>query len=419
MHAVPRVHSRGDSGGGLTVNTNGSRSAQISPSKTANRTYDSQLVSREMRRLGQTLSPSIQNNLSNAASASVLSLPASSSGQLVQSTSQDGNAWGSLHQQVLPLFNGDALRLPIEDLNTLVRQHVNDSVVKRPSRAFATLENDLKELIGVGMLTLNSKLTSLDDEKLLPRLVDLWGFFWDQILAYVEAVFLPFQTEPILLSLGKARAQEAGARIDVRELTLRAFRNDIIYPIYPRLATRLSMVDAGDFSRPRLQQMLLVLISTANRSSVQPEPAEAAISHLIRLVRAPTAANGGVSASHSPAAPASSALHAHTSLRGARHPSFLSAGMARDRRGRIQKPGSLDMPRYDAPDEETDEFDTEGDGATPRGQYAFDTRERQQGLNLLRSLKSPESQGNNPAPIHSHRPSLDSAYEEDGEDYGR
>ena len=130
-----------------------------------------------------------------------------------------------------------------EDLNALVRLHVNDCVVKRPSRAIGTLETDMKDLISNGMLTLNSRLANLDDEKLLPRLVDLWGFFWDQILTYVEAIFLPFQTEPILFSLGKARAQEAGARIDVRELTLSAFRNDIVFPIYPRLATRLTLSD--------------------------------------------------------------------------------------------------------------------------------------------------------------------------------
>ena len=52
MHAS-KNHSRGDSGGGLTVATNGSRAAQLSPSK-VNRTYDSKLVSREMHRLGQT-----------------------------------------------------------------------------------------------------------------------------------------------------------------------------------------------------------------------------------------------------------------------------------------------------------------------------------------------------------------------------
>lgn len=315
-----------------------------------------------------------------------------------------------------------------------MRTHVNESVVKRPSRAIATLENDLKELIANGMLTLNSKLTNLDDDKLLPRLIELWGFFWDQILTYVEAVFLPFQTEPILFSLGKvgkARAQETGARIDVRELTLRAFRNEIIFPIYPRLATRLGIIDLEEINRPRLQQMLLVLLSTANRSAVQQEPAEAAVSHLLRLVRTPLPAmNGGVSASQSPSAAPPSALHAHTSLRRAHPPSFLSAGIARDRRGRIQQPGSLD-PSIFTDGEEDDSFDVEGDGSTPRGQYAFDTRdprERERGMKILASLKSPEAdQVNRVAPqyglglgltVHGHRPSLDSQ-DDYGEEYIR
>ena len=167
--------------------------------------------------------------------------------------------------------------------------------------------------------------------------------------------------------------------------------------------------------------MLLVLLSTANRSAVQPEP-EAAISHLLRLVRAPRDANGGIEASHSPAAaPAAGALHAHTTLR--RHPSFLSAGVARDRRGRIQKPGSLDVNTFD--DVDPEELDPDADAATPRVQYAFDTRDRERGMQLLRSLKSPEATEHAPpAPyglglnVHGHRPSLDSAHE-DEEDYGR
>jgi hypothetical protein len=38
------------------------------------------------------------------------------------------------------------------------------------------------------MVTLNAKLVGLDDEKLVVRVVEIWGFFWDQILPYVEGV---------------------------------------------------------------------------------------------------------------------------------------------------------------------------------------------------------------------------------------
>ena len=38
------------------------------------------------------------------------------------------------------------------------------------------------------MVTLNAKLTGIDDDKLVSRVVEIWGFFWDQVLPYVEGV---------------------------------------------------------------------------------------------------------------------------------------------------------------------------------------------------------------------------------------
>lgn len=38
------------------------------------------------------------------------------------------------------------------------------------------------------MVTLNAKLMGIDDEKLVARVVEIWGFFWDQVLTYVEGV---------------------------------------------------------------------------------------------------------------------------------------------------------------------------------------------------------------------------------------
>ena len=57
-----------------------------------------------------------------------------------------------------------------------------------PSKALATLEHDTSALISSGMVTLNAKLTGIDDDKLVSRVVEIWGFFWDQVLPYVEGV---------------------------------------------------------------------------------------------------------------------------------------------------------------------------------------------------------------------------------------
>jgi hypothetical protein len=61
-----------------------------------------------------------------------------------------------------------------------------------PSKALANLENDVSELISSGMVTLNAKLKGIDDEKLVARVVEIWGFFWDQVLTYLEGVRLLF-----------------------------------------------------------------------------------------------------------------------------------------------------------------------------------------------------------------------------------
>jgi len=57
-----------------------------------------------------------------------------------------------------------------------------------PSKAMATLEHDTSDLISSGMFTLNAKLAGIDDDKLVVRVVEIWGFFWDQVLPYVEGV---------------------------------------------------------------------------------------------------------------------------------------------------------------------------------------------------------------------------------------
>ncbi|KAJ8522745.1 hypothetical protein ONZ45_g757 [Pleurotus djamor] len=154
--------------------------AHTSPSKPMyGRTYDTKLVQKEMHRLG-SLAPNLPPALSPAP---VLPNPPSAP---LSSSSSD--PWTTLHIYVLPLFNGEPLRIPIEDLNVLVRQHIEKVIPSSPSKALATLENHTLELISSGMVTLNAKLSGVDDEKLLSRLVEVWNFFWDQVLPYIEGV---------------------------------------------------------------------------------------------------------------------------------------------------------------------------------------------------------------------------------------
>ena len=44
------------------------------------------------------------------------------------------------------------------------------------------------DLINRGMQNLNAKLSGIDDEKLVTRLVEIWNFFWVNVLPYIEGV---------------------------------------------------------------------------------------------------------------------------------------------------------------------------------------------------------------------------------------
>jgi|ERR1700722_4127485 len=78
------------------------------------RTYDSKLVTREMHRLGTLahLPGALAPPLVAATSANTIPGPNSSLVNL-SSVSSGDNPWGSLHVHLLPLFNGEPLRIPM------------------------------------------------------------------------------------------------------------------------------------------------------------------------------------------------------------------------------------------------------------------------------------------------------------------
>ncbi|KAG1799785.1 HbrB-like-domain-containing protein [Suillus plorans] len=354
--------------------------SHTSPSKpSSTRTYDAKLVSREMHRLGTLagLNPSITPSLSTGPVAPPLALAPSTSpsssgiasaAALHSSASSAGitdkdNPWRTLHVHVLPLFNEEPLRVPIEDLNALVRRHIQTILAVSPSKTLATLETDARELIAAGMVTLNAKLSNISDEILLGRVTEIWGFFWDQILPYIEGVLLPLQTDPLLTSLHRTQKQHRTSSptrqggklggssalsslsptIDVRSVALCAFRDRVVLPVHGRLHNLLSppygkdmLARLSPFRQPRLQQMLLVLTSerrvrspspplSLHTPAIQPSAGEAAIESLLRLV-----SNQRVS-------------HGHGLAPRAATPSFLSAGRPRDRRGRIGSSGAASV----------------------------------------------------------------------------
>ncbi|KAG6820869.1 hypothetical protein H0H93_010213 [Arthromyces matolae] len=346
--------------------------------------------------------------IATAPSTSSMALPTPPQPSLVATSSSD--PWGSLHVHLLPLFNGEPLRIPIEELNILVKRHIQAVVSSAPSKAFSSLENDAADLISSGMVTLNAKLVGIDDEKLVARVVEIWGFFWDQVLTYVEGALLPFQTDPLLSSLYRtpkshhrpispqrqsslSSPSASVSNIDVRSVALRSFRDKVILPLSDRLYQRLSMPNHQDnyhqesvsYQQPRLQQMLLVLTSQRRPRTLafsltapapNPTPGEQAIIDLLRVVRSPRPeqdARSNALKNLSPMSPF------------ARAPSFLSGGLPRDRRGRIaHKPkarGNL-LPHLIGLNGDDDALGDEN----IRGGFI----EREKDREFLESLRSPD-----------------------------
>ncbi|KAJ7675092.1 HbrB-like-domain-containing protein [Mycena rosella] len=381
----------------------GGSKTHTSPSKASyGRTYDSKLVSREMHRLGNLahLPAGLAPGLSQAPSVTSLALPAPGSmAQVSLASTSSADPWGALHVHVLPLFNGEPLRIPIEDLNVLVKRHISSVVSSSLSKAIATLEHDAAELISAGMVTLNAKLSGADDDSLIKRIIDVWSFFWDQVLTYVEGVLLPLHTDPILSTLYRkphrptsprqtskgnistSSIQLASNYIDVRTVALRSFRDKVIVPLAPRL--RACIINRQENAQetpaqPRLQQMLLVLTSQSRQrpppislTSAPPQPStsEAAIADLLRAVRSPR--------------PQFDAKATATPISPARAPSFLSGGLPRDRRGRIAQKSNLIGIKV-VEDGEDDNFGDE----TPRVAQGLTERERER--EFLEALRSPD-----------------------------
>ncbi|KAI6032820.1 HbrB-like-domain-containing protein [Pisolithus orientalis] len=330
-----------------------------------------------MHRLGTLagLSPVLAPSLSSGPSTSTLTLPATSpststfaSGSSYNHSStlpgtsitDKDNPWGMLHVHVLPLFNEEPLRVPIEDLNALVKRHIQTVLAASPSKALATLSADARELIEAGMVTLNAKLVPGSDDFLMGRLVEVWSFFWDHVLSYIEGALLPLQTDPLLTSLHRTPKQllpssstrQGSPTIDVRSVALCAFRYRVVIPLAKRLHVLLSppltketLARLGQYRLPRLQQMLLVLTSERRSRpsspalspcvpTAQPDTDEAAISELLRLF---SQARHNI---HNQQSQRQS--FAQSAIARSTTPDFSSARIPRDRRGRIGGARNMD-----------------------------------------------------------------------------
>ncbi|KAJ3047591.1 hypothetical protein HK097_011402 [Rhizophlyctis rosea] len=164
------------------------------------------------------------------------------------------NGWQVVCVKTLPLFNGGRLKGRVEDLNGAVRIWLRE----REMAPHIAIE-ELYELLSAGMLTLTNKLSSAAEDTFASRAVEVWSFFFGEVVPYLEGVFLPVKLywEDMAGDLEQP---------DIRTMALSAFRDLVILPLrskleesLPKLFLDIENGRKASESAARLLQMLLII----------------------------------------------------------------------------------------------------------------------------------------------------------------
>ncbi|KAH7311718.1 HbrB-like-domain-containing protein [Stachybotrys elegans] len=171
------------------------------------------------------------------------------------------DAWPYLKAKLLVIFEGEDLRIPVEDFNRVAQMHIQYCIHKRSPTAML---DDIRDLLSSGFSYLDQTLRKTPEDRFIPTLVELWLFTFTSILPYMQSVFLPLDLEVsgsgTLMNAEQARdfwgavvssspssSSDRGPRIDpastvldVRRLVLKAYRDIIILPRYDTLKTIFS-----------------------------------------------------------------------------------------------------------------------------------------------------------------------------------
>ncbi|KAI1324386.1 HbrB-like protein [Xylariaceae sp. FL0255] len=170
------------------------------------------------------------------------------------------DAWPYLKAKLLVVFEGEDLRLPIEDFNRIVTLHIQYCIQRRSAHIIV---EDLRDLLSTGFASLDHALRRTPEDRVIPALVELWIITFTSILPYMQSVFLPLDLEfsgaGTLLSPEQARdfwggvvagtpgsssgtthVSPASEVLEVRRLVLMAFRDILILPRYEKLKTIFS-----------------------------------------------------------------------------------------------------------------------------------------------------------------------------------
>ena len=161
------------------------------------------------------------------------------------------DAWDVLTAHLRVVFDGDELRIPVEDLNGLVTAHIQRCIV---ARSAPTIIEDLRDLLQKGFTSLNQTLQNIPDHRLVPHLVEIWLFVFGKLLPYMQAVFLPLDLEfkghgPLMTAQQATEFWGAdpdstdsafGNEFDVRRIVLLSYRDNVILTHYEALKATFS-----------------------------------------------------------------------------------------------------------------------------------------------------------------------------------
>ncbi|PQE32139.1 hypothetical protein CJF32_00001746 [Rutstroemia sp. NJR-2017a WRK4] len=199
------------------------------------------------------------------------------------STMGADDAWPFLRAKLLIIFEGEDLRLCVEDINRLVTLHIQRCIQKRSPNVII---EDLRDLLITGFKSLDQTLHRIPDDRLIPHLVEMWLFTFTSVLPYMQAVFLPLDLEfsghGPLMSLDAARdfwgclptphpppssssqpSTPLTPTLEVRKIVLIAYRDTVILPRFETLKTL--------FSRLSLDSISLSIPPSSDLRSLSPD----------------------------------------------------------------------------------------------------------------------------------------------------
>ena len=95
-------------------------------------------------------------------------------------------AWDFLKAKLLIIFEGEELRMPVEDLNRLVSVNIQRCILKQVPNVII---DDLRDLLQTGFSSLNQTLRGISDHRLIPALVDCVApRFWQNTFLHAGCV---------------------------------------------------------------------------------------------------------------------------------------------------------------------------------------------------------------------------------------